>query len=379
MVQIPARGDRMVRIRTLEEALEELDSETGDGCASYLVQIRPRRVTDTLAFGSIRQEPAAAAQPRAVDGIYLPSGQLNAGYLRRNAELLFAAGEYGLARNIHNTLLSAGEGSAAAHFGIARCFEREGRDADAVTHFEAAIAFQATLDSYQRLAAALIRLKRDHHAAETLERALRLKDVPAASRPDLHRSSANCWLRAGKVELAETHFRRALELAPSDDSIQAGLASTLLQAGRITDARNHFQAALATNPRNDKALTGLGSCFLEEGDKRRAHDHFARALDVQLRNPTALYQLVRCAYEIRSYATAARILGDYVQSNPVNANLLYSLAGLQYHLGRTDEAKTTASGALRLQPDHAAAAELLRMIERLESVTEDGCRRTPNA
>ncbi len=362
----------MVRIRTVEEALEEFDAETADGGVSYLVQIRPRRAA--------RQERVAPApQKPALDGIYLPTGQLNAGFLRKNAELLFTAREYALARNIHSTLLTAGDGSAAAHFGIARCLEREGRDADAVTHFEAAIAFQATLDSYQRLAAALIRLKRDHHAAETLERALRLKEIQAVSRAELHRACGNCWLRTGRSDLGETHLRRALELAPTGDAIQVDLASTLLQAGRLPEARKLYQGALSANPRNDRALSGLGTCYLEEGDKRRAHDHFARALDIQLGNPATLFQLVRCAYEIRSYATAARILGDYVQSNPVNANLLYRLAGLQYHLGRLAEAKATASDALRLQPDHAAAAELLRMIEPLESVMEDGCRRMPNA
>jgi hypothetical protein len=48
----------------------------------------------------------------------------------------------------------------------------------------------------------------------------------------------------------------------------------------------------------------------------------------------------------------------------VNANLLYSLAGLQYHLGRIADARATTSRILELQPQHAGAQELMNMIQK---------------
>jgi type IV pilus assembly protein PilF len=197
-----------------------------------------------------------------------------------------------------------------------------------------------------------------------MERALALRDLSKGTLFELHKACGNCWMRAESPENAEKHYQKALELDPMADGIRANIGALYLSTGRIAEAKRFFQDAVASNSRNDKALAGLGSCCLAEGEKRLAHDYFARSLDVNLQNPTGIFYLVKCAYEIKSYATAARIVGDYVQSAPVNTNLLYSLAGLQFHLGRVTEAGVTARKIQELQPQHAGAAELIRMIER---------------
>jgi tetratricopeptide (TPR) repeat protein len=92
-----------------------------------------------------------------------------------------------------------------------------------------------------------------------------------------------------------------------------------------------------------------------------------QSLELELNNPTAIFYLVKCAYEIKSYATASQMLLNYIQIAPVNTNLLYSLAGLQFHLGRISEAKETTLKILELQSQHAGAKELLNMIERYAS------------
>jgi tetratricopeptide (TPR) repeat protein len=403
-VPIPAHGDRMVRIRTLEEALDEFDMAEGGETIGYLLQVRAKQaqpgsgpaapagavaaplaaeparsasdeaesifarlVDETFAQAQgPRRDPApddTSVKPR-MDGIYFPNGKLNAPFLLRNGELLFQAGDYPLARNIFKTLLQAGEGSGVALRWIARCYEAEGKLDEAQNHYEESITYHPALETYQSLAALLIRRRKDQEAAEVLERAAAIKDLPAKTRLELYKACGNSWLRAGKTDRAERHYRAALELDPTADSVQANLGALCLRAGKIAEARRCFQDALAANPRNDKAHAGLGSCHLAEGEKRQAHDCFSRALDLQLNNPTAIFHLVKCAYDIKSYATAARIVGEYVQIAPVNANLLYSLAGLQFHLGRMREAGATVRKILELQPGHAGASELQKLIER---------------
>jgi hypothetical protein len=56
-----------------------------------------------------------------------------------------------------------------------------------------------------------------------------------------------------------------------------------------------------------------------------------------------------------------------VEIAPVNANLLYSLSGLQFHLGRIDEAHSTVSRILKLQPNHSGAGELFKLIQRYQN------------
>jgi tetratricopeptide (TPR) repeat protein len=282
----------------------------------------------------------------------------------RNADLLMSAGDTALAKNIYKSVLTSGEKTPQALFGLGLCLESEGKLPEAKRHYEESIAYQPALESYRRLGLLLVRMNKDQEAAEVLARALNLKDLSPEARYELHKASGNAFTRSKRVPEAEKHFLKALELKPGADEIRTSLGALCLQQGKTSEARRHFQDAFASNPRSASALMGLGSCFLADGEKRQAHDCFAKSLEIDLNNATAVFHLVKCAYEIKSYATAARVLEEYVQVAPVNSNLLYSLAGLQFHLGRLNDAKATAKKILELQPSHAGASELVDAIER---------------
>src|SRR5262245_19408758 len=69
LVPIPSRGDRMVRIRTLEEALDDFDRAGSGDTVSYLVQVRTRRsqaadgpgIDESLIFDQLVEETYAGA------------------------------------------------------------------------------------------------------------------------------------------------------------------------------------------------------------------------------------------------------------------------------------------------------------------------------
>ena len=389
LIEIPSQADRMVRIRTLEDALEEFDLKDNRRSVSYLVQLKMRdqlpegpqlnlnsflsddsiesgeqlfsKLTDET-FARVSHIPSFDEIKSERESVELPDGKLNVSFLLKNAQLLFDAGEFSLSRNIYQALLKSGEKTSIALFWLGRCFETEGETARAKTHYQESLTYSPTLEAYQHLAAIFIRGQDDQKAAEVLERALNLKDLSSKTRFELHKASGNCWMRSEAPTQAESHYRAALEIDPSADSIRANLGALHLQTGKISEAKRCFQDALASNTHNEKALIGLGTCFLNEGEKRAAHDSFAKALELNLNNPTAVFHLVKCAYEIKSYATAARILSEYTQIAPVNTNLLYSLAGLQFHLGRITEAKETVQNVLELKPDHSGANELSELI-----------------
>ncbi|MBY0471141.1 tetratricopeptide repeat protein [bacterium] len=361
LTPIPVKADPMIRFQTLQDALEEFaQSSPGEPTLSYIVQFRPKTQKPVEASAML-----SLGKPN-IEGIYLPNGKLNVAFLQKNAELLFASGEYGLARNIYNTIRMSGERSAPALYWIARCLEEEGKVDEAVLRYEESITYAPTLEAFQSLANIHISKKRDSQAAELMERALNMKDLSQEVRFQLYKSCGNAWFRAERYEMAERNYRRALELDSMADGIHANLGALHLQFERIEEAKKCFQEALSVNSKNDRALAGMGSCLLAEGEMRGAHDFFARSLDLHLNNPTSIYYLVKCAYEIKSYATAARIVEEYTQIAPINANLLYSLAGLQFHLGRMSQAKVTTKRILDLQPNHNGALELMRMIGQYE-------------
>lgn len=353
VIPVPNQSDRMVRLRTIEEVLQDFDG--------YLIKMRPKNGADVSGHAI----PAEVLSKAVAESLYQPDGKLNLPFLFRNAEVLFSSGEYALARNVYKAIFQSGERTATALDGIGRCFEAEGKLEDARLHYEESIAYQPNIDAFQHLASLHIRQKKDETAAELFERALQLREIPNSIRFDLHKAAGNCLIRAQKPQEARKHLEWALDLSPNAADVRANLGALQLQTGKIAEAKKQFQDALSANPRNDKALAGLASCFLAEGDKRLAHDYFSKALEIELNNPTAIYHLVKCAYELKTYATAARVLEEYIQIAPVNANLMYSLAGLQFHLGRIDDAAATAKNILRLVPQHGGATELLRTIDNM--------------
>lgn len=371
VVPIPASGDRMVRLRTLQEVLDSFEDGLSPSADSgspvgYLVQIRPRK--------------AQAAPPPPLEGLgleqnpsmYLPNGKLNVPFLLKNAELLFLSGDYPLARNIYKAVAASGEKTASALFGIGRCYEAEGKKEEARLQYEESLAYQPDLEAYRQLASLLVRMGKEQQAAETMERALLLKELSSTARFELHQACGNCWMRAQKAQSAEKHYSKAIEIRPEAHEIRANLGALYLQSGKTQEARRCFEQALASNPKNHKALTGLASCHLADGDKRSAHDFFAKALDIELNNPVAVFHLVKCAYDLKTYATATRILEEYVQVAPVNAGLLYSLAGLQFHLGRIADTCATTRKILELVPGHSGAQELLAAAEKLQGPAQPG-------
>jgi tetratricopeptide (TPR) repeat protein len=355
-----------VRLRTLEEALDEFEGEfeveaDRQELQRYLIQIKPRKIQPAQGISK-----PGSPSPKSNDQIYLADGSLNTDFLMQNAEILVASGEYTLARNIYTSVTQSSKSglkTATALFKLAQCFELEKNFEAARTKYEESIAYAPSIETYQNLSTLLLHQGKTFQAAETLERALHLKDLSPKVRYEIHKAAGNSWMRACEMASAERNYKKALELNPSADEIQANLGALYLHAEKIADARRRFQDALAANPRNDKALSGLGSCFLALGDKRNAHDHFAQALEINIHNPQAIFHLVKCAYQLKSYATATRMIEEYVQIAPININLMYSLAGLQFHLGRMDESRKTCEKVLEMNPTHTGAKELLEKMQ----------------
>lgn len=360
LVPLPTAGDKMVRLRTLEEMLDDSEGPS----VGYLLKLKPK---PTQALGTSEGPTGLESSDRRpqLEGIYLPNGKLNVGYLTRNADLLFDSGDYALARNIYRTILQAGEHPGPAHLRIGRCLEAEGKKDEALRSYTEAVTYHPTAEGYRRMGALFDQLGRPLNAAEAFERATQLKELSKEQRATLHRQAAESYVRAQRTAEAESHYRRVLELQPAASEIRTALGDLHLSNKKNSEAKRCFQDALASNPRSAAALFGLGMISLQEGALKEAHDSFAQSLDIELLQPKAIFHLVKSAYELKTYAAAARILANYCDVAPINANLLYSLAGLQFHMGRLDEAQRTVERVLQISPTHSASLELQKLVKKL--------------
>jgi len=162
-----------------------------------------------------------------------------------------------------------------------------------------------------------------------LERIARDTVAYSRERLRLDPNDGTAWVNLGKALLsqrrlaeAETHFRKAVEVAPDLDEghyyvgllhriqdrpaearaaflkaiqinpnharAQGNLGFVEAESGRLPEASTHLAEALRLDPKDVLALTLLGKIRLQQGDRAAARELFRRALALDPRNPDAL-------------------------------------------------------------------------------------------
>ena len=187
VIPLPLQGDTPMKVKTIREILEELESPIQLDTLEYIVQVRPKVNPPRPVH------PAESAAPKpSLDGIYLPNGRLNVPFLMKNADILFDAGEFALARKIYKTILQSGECTASALYRLGRCYESEGKMDEAIAKYEESIVFHPNIESYQRLATLLAKQNKPQQSAEVLERVKVLKDTSGSGE-----GGGQTWARHG--------------------------------------------------------------------------------------------------------------------------------------------------------------------------------------
>ena len=93
----------------------------------------------------------------------------------------------------------------------------------------------------------------------------------------MHNDLGNLLLLAERVEEAESAYRRAVELAPSDPSVRFNLALLLQQEGRADEAQDELSRLIEIEPDFAWAHYQLGILKAEDRQRRDAIEHYAKA------------------------------------------------------------------------------------------------------
>ncbi len=144
--------------------------------------------------------------------------------------------------------------------------------------------------------------------------------------PDVHETVGLILNAAGKPAEAAASLWRAARLRPSDAGLAFNAALAFAGAAKLADAEVALREAIKRSPRHDRAWYNLG---------------------------LLLAQTNRQAESLRALAEAEAIA-------PHSADYPYARATLLWQRGDRAGAKAAAEKALRIDPNHAGAAQLLR-------------------
>ncbi|HSA94030.1 MAG TPA: tetratricopeptide repeat protein [Terriglobales bacterium] len=216
------------------------------------------------------------------------------------------------------------------------------------------------------------------------------------------------YSRRGQTELAITHFRRAIQLEPSEPESYLRLATLELQLRRFHDAEQTLHALLRRRakypvayfmlgrvaaetddyalaekqlreyvrlrPGDAKGLGELGMVLLRAEKTQEGEALSKRALAIDPNLGLVHYNL-GLSYELRGdHSRSKSHLIAAVRLLPTNADAHYQLGIVLLRLGQLEDAETTLRKALELSPDHLEAlyalGSVLRQMGRSQEASE---------
>jgi tetratricopeptide (TPR) repeat protein len=180
---------------------------------------------------------------------------------------------------------------------------------------------------------------------------------------------------------AESHFLRAIVLAPTSDEAHFFYGHWLFSSGRVGEALAQLRAAVQLNPSRLPARDLLASVYAVMGDTEKAHAAATDALRIEPADAAARATLTQPATQNSAYWVNASLYryqnGDYAgciaaaqqalkmnpKSSPAYNNIGAAYAGMK----QWDTAIENERHALRLQPDFTLAKNNLAFYTQMKT------------
>jgi Flp pilus assembly protein TadD len=240
--------------------------------------------------------------------------------------------------------------AARAHQILAAAFQADGRNWAAIPHLREALRLEpANVPTRMSLAAALAEDSRVDEAIAVVRQGIARS--PANS--PLHRELGALLVKRDPVA-AQTEYRQALHLDPSDAKAYAGLG-TLLAGGNgvIDEAIRMFERALELDSELPEAQTGLVAALKRRTSMQAEIESLRKSAETGPPNGEAFYALGIAQMRAGDYESASRSLSRAAQLSPRDAKPHAMLAIVC--LARNDVAgawqEVAAARALGLEPE----------------------------
>ena len=161
-------------------------------------------------------------------------------------------------------------------------------------------------------------------AMNKLKKALEFDDENA----NAHHYMAELYRRLNENELADSHYRQALELDAENSSLKNNYGIFLCGIGSYTEGLKLLNEVLSDPLYADKgqAYENMGICAEKEGNIRYAEKYYETALKFNFNLPSALLGLAQIKFDKREIKTSELYLGRYNKiSRPSSQSLWLEL------------------------------------------------------
>lgn len=198
-----------------------------------------------------------------------------------------------------------------------------------------------------QLGVELARAKRPAEAVPHFEAALAALPGDA----EAHNNLGNALQELGRPAEALRHFEQSVQLKPGSDGAQRSLAHALLQAGQPGRAAEHFEAAERLAPLDAASLASLGTALLQTNRLPAAIERYRQAVRLDPGQPRTHYNLGLALARTSQLAPAAEALSEAVRLEPGYLAARVNFGNVLLLANRPAEAIAQYEAALQLKPD----------------------------
>lgn len=170
------------------------------------------------------------------------------------------------------------------------------------------------------------------------------------------------YQEAGKLELAERHARRALDLSPDNHWALLALANVQGQTNRLPEAIATYQRLTELDPGYARGHYLRALLLLQLGRLPEAEAGLTRAAELLPDSAQVRLPLAEVLARQRKFAEAATAYEAVIALRPTSAEAHAGLGYMRALTGRREDAIRHWEEALRLQPDFPGLRERLQRI-----------------
>lgn len=196
---------------------------------------------------------------------------------------------------------------------------------------------------------------RNEDAVTLFERALAARDA----QPHIHSNLATALAALGQTDRAEQSYRRALEIDPNFADARYNLGLLQLDQARWTEAKASLEYVARLQPSNARAHDAVAIALRELGETEASLEAAKRAAALAPQAPNIHHNLGQACMATGRYADAEQA---YTRALALNPQLDASWIGLGHAYrgqGRAAEAKAAYQKAVETNPSNVDAHRLL--------------------
>lgn len=296
------------------------------------------------------------------------ASQFDIHFLFKNALILVDHGDYDLALNLFDTILTEDEFHAESLRWKGYCLSQLGKIESAIAVFLKLAESTPTDTNYFNLADSLYTAGQSDLAKEFFHKALEIIDYESPHLFQIYKKLGNIATKTGDFDSAEEYYDKAYTITPHSDDLYVNYGTLEMQKDNNDAALERFKQAIELNKNNDKAWIGLALIYRSRGDSELSWGELLHALDINPKNAVGVKLAVDWGIAEMEYEKAIGILERFLNVADPNAEWIFTYAGLLYQAGDWKESKKVLDLLLAEIPHYQAAVDLRNKINNVVNV-----------